>query len=94
VTVTQAAAIWIAEKKRRQDVAGQFEEAERILKDHFRSSGKAEYAGKAGRIGYARTVRRVLDTAAVKKFLGKRLGDYQRDSEVESLSLLSGSADG
>jgi hypothetical protein len=89
VTLTQAAGIWIAEKKRRQDVAASFEEAERVLKAHFADSGRAEYASKTGKIGYARTIRKVLDSAKVKAFLGKRLPEYQRDSQVESLSLLA-----
>jgi hypothetical protein len=88
VTVTEAARIWTAEKKRRAESGPAFEEAERILREHFRTTGRSEYASKAGRIGYARSIRKVLDSAKVKAFLGKRLPDYQRESEVESLSLL------
>ncbi len=88
MTLTEAAKVWIAEKKRRDETSAAFEEAANVLKAHLRETGRSEYASKAGKIGYARTIRRVLDTAKVKAFLGKRLGDYQRDSEVESLSLL------
>jgi hypothetical protein len=88
MTLTQAAKIWAEEKRRRDETGPAFEEARRVLIEHFRESGKAEYASKGGRIGYARSIRKVLDSAAVKKFLGARLGKYQRDTEVESLSLL------
>ncbi len=88
MTVTEAARIWVAEKRRRQETAPAFDEAERTLKEHFRSTGRSEYSSKGGRVGYARSIRRVLDSAKVKAFLGKRLPDYQRESEVESLSLL------
>jgi hypothetical protein len=89
MTLAEAVDQWITAKHKLAALEPQLDEAAKILKAHFRKTGRAQYRDK---IGYGCTTVQILDTRAVKAYLGKDLPKFQRSSTREVLSLLEGAA--
>lgn len=85
MSVTEAAKVWEESKRILDEHKPRLEAAAEVLKEYFRTNGKSTYRG---RISYALSKRKRLDTKKVKAELGDRLADFQVDSRYETLSLL------
>lgn len=85
MTVGEAAKQWIKAKRAIRAAEPELKQAEKVLKEHFRKTGKSDYKGL---IGYAKSVVPRLDTVAVRAFLGKKVAEFEVPSPRESLSLL------
>jgi hypothetical protein len=85
MTVAEAAKTWVDAKRTIDEAQPRLNAAAAVLKAHFRETGRSSYKGL---IGYARTIRRRLDTAKVRNELFDRLDEFEIESPVESLSLL------
>lgn len=89
LTVPEAAKQWLEARAQRIDAERREKAAAAVLKPHLRKRlEKGLSPTYRGRIGYALSIRRRLDTARVKAELGDRLGDFEVPSEVETLSPL------
>jgi hypothetical protein len=84
VNVTEAAEIWERCKRQREQIDPQMEAAADVLKAYFQKTGK----NKRGKIGYACTSYRSLDTKAVKEYLGEDVQKFEMRRTRETLSLL------
>lgn len=85
MTVAEAAKTWAETKRQIDALKPKLETSAEVLKEYFRKTERSNYRGL---IGYAKTVRKRLDTKKVKAELGGRLEDFQVPSTAETLSLL------
>jgi hypothetical protein len=85
LTLAEAADIYEARKRELDQLKPELEAAAKKLKEHFRKTGRHHFKN---RIGYSRSSRTVLDQDKVKRYLGKRLSSFMKDTPVESLTLL------
>ena len=85
MTVAEAAKQFVETDRQLKALEPQREAAREVLLAHFRKTGRSRYKDL---IQYARSTRTVLDQAAVKRFLGKRLPRFQKSVLVESVSVV------
>lgn len=87
LTVAEAADQWEEAKLGMEALKPQLEEAAEVLKAHFEKTGRTSYKDRIALITTAPKL--ILDQEAVRAFLGKRLGEFQkRTKPSKSLSLL------
>ena len=87
LTVAQAATQWESAKRELERLKPLEEESRAILLEHFEKTKATAYKGRIGLV--TTPPRLVLDQTAVREFLGKRLGEFQKRSQPgRSLTLL------
>jgi succinyl-CoA synthetase beta subunit len=82
--LADAADVWIDAKTQIAALQPQLDEAAKVLKAHFRKTGRGSYRG----VGYAITHIRALDTAKARAELADRLHEFERIVDRETLSIL------
>jgi hypothetical protein len=85
LTLTEAADQWEDAKREIDRLKPLLEEAAEVLVRHFEKTGRRTYRD---RIAFTISSRLVLEQGKVRVFLASRLPEFQRRSEVRSLSLL------
>jgi hypothetical protein len=85
LTLAEAADQWEKAKRITDEQKPLLEEAATVLKAHFAKTGRDQYKG---RIGLVTQDASILDQAAVKDHLGKRLPKFMKRIEKRYLTLL------
>lgn len=87
MTVTEAARVWVATKRKLARLDAEIRQAkaaEDVLKTHFAATGKTSFRG----IGYARTTFEALDVGLARAELGAKAAKCTVTRTRETLSLL------
>ena len=85
MTVAEAAEQWLAAKKAKKAAETKLAPAEKVLKEHFRKTGRATYKDL---VAYSKTTYTGIDLDAVRAELGKKIERFEVTRERETLSPL------
>lgn len=83
--LAEAATRWAAAKRVKKKNDAEIKATEKILKGHFRKSGRATYRDL---ISYVKTPTTRLDTDKVRAELADRIAEFEVAGDKETLSLL------
>jgi hypothetical protein len=84
MTLAEAAKQWLAAKAAEKEAKRKVDEAAKVLKPHFRKTGKTSYAG----VGYSKTDYWALDTDMVRELLGDQVSQAETLRSRETLTAL------
>lgn len=84
MNLSEAAKQWLAAKAAQKEAEAKVDEAAKVLKAHFKKTGRTSYAG----VGYSVASYRQLDTAKARELLGKRAVDAEVVRTRETLTAL------
>ena len=85
MTPTAAAKQWLAAKAEERAAKARVDEAAEVLKEMFRSTGKASFRG----VGYSQSTYVQLDAAKARQLLGKRAAEAEVTRIRETLSAVA-----
>ena len=84
MTPTEAAAIWKQHKPAAKEHQAQVDKAEKVLKEHFRKSGRTTYRG----IAYLASTYDALDAGLARELLGRKADQATVTRTRETLTAL------